>query len=299
MALILRDALGEDGLKYADFFSKAPVYNSLNQVPKLLDPQPGFFEKMTRRQQASLILQDDLPTAYLLIHRYSHVNRIECLIHEARPNLSLEETCGFIRKEIFDQVTFILKNNPYEIQTVDQPDNRLFLQTCGFKPIKEHQVMVWGKNDLQTHALPAGLTCQAVVGPADVKDRVLIQNEAFDNKNRVPLNLVDVMSEMKSGSYLKDLALLLRWQGDPVAYGQIIRHNNLYYLVNFGVRPKYRGKGLSHWLLSDLLKGAVAAGIGTILLEVFESNRPAIELYGKHGFRKQYSKVHWRYENRL
>lgn len=56
------------------------------------------------------------------------------------------------------------------------------------------------------------------------------------------------------------------------------------YLHHFGVKPEYQGQGFSKILLLDSLKFARAIGL-QIKLEVHESNKKAIGIYEKGGFK--------------
>lgn len=55
-------------------------------------------------------------------------------------------------------------------------------------------------------------------------------------------------------------------------------------ILGMGLRAEYRGLGLGRKLLRRALEAAHAAGLTRIELEVFASNRRAIDLYEKAGF---------------
>lgn len=56
------------------------------------------------------------------------------------------------------------------------------------------------------------------------------------------------------------------------------------YLHHFGILPEYQGKGLSKYLLEEILVYVRESGC-QVKLEVHESNRIAINLYEKYGFK--------------
>ena len=68
---------------------------------------------------------------------------------------------------------------------------------------------------------------------------------------------------------------------------ELNRHENIkypdyqYWLAGLYVHPTYRGRGVSHSLIAELLKHAVRLGVSKLYLEC-ESNH--IALYEKHGF---------------
>lgn len=56
-------------------------------------------------------------------------------------------------------------------------------------------------------------------------------------------------------------------------------------LLNIAVDPNWRGFGFGNRLMQAMIKEAVADDISRIILEVRESNKNAIELYEKIGFK--------------
>lgn len=58
------------------------------------------------------------------------------------------------------------------------------------------------------------------------------------------------------------------------------------HLLNIGIREQFRKKGLGQDLLNEIVFASRAMGSRKIFLEVRISNKPAIELYYKSGFKK-------------
>ena len=58
------------------------------------------------------------------------------------------------------------------------------------------------------------------------------------------------------------------------------------HLLNIGIREKFRNKGLGQDLLSQIVLASKEMGSKKISLEVRVSNKAAIELYNKSGFKK-------------
>ncbi|WP_029895172.1 ribosomal protein S18-alanine N-acetyltransferase [Desulfohalovibrio reitneri] len=93
----------------------------------------------------------------------------------------------------------------------------------------------------------------------------------------------------------EQLALGLR-EGVLHVYGLLDRLENLvgyasFYavagegeLINIAVREEHRGGGLGRHLLGGMLQTAKEMGIQSMLLEVRESNAPAVGLYSSFGF---------------
>lgn len=57
-------------------------------------------------------------------------------------------------------------------------------------------------------------------------------------------------------------------------------------VVNIGVLPEYRGQGIGDQLFQKLEEMAKISNCNNIMLEVRESNEPAIHLYEKYGLQK-------------
>ena len=55
-------------------------------------------------------------------------------------------------------------------------------------------------------------------------------------------------------------------------------------VINIGVLPEYRGQGIGNLLLQKLEELAKDNNCLNMMLEVRESNLPAIQMYHKHGF---------------
>lgn len=55
-------------------------------------------------------------------------------------------------------------------------------------------------------------------------------------------------------------------------------------ITNIAVSPEYRGKGIGFALMNSLKELAAGKNIDNLILEVRESNYPAIHLYEKTGF---------------
>ena len=58
------------------------------------------------------------------------------------------------------------------------------------------------------------------------------------------------------------------------------------HLLNIGIREKFRNKGLGQDLLNQIVLASKEMGSKKISLEVRVSNKTAIELYSKSGFKK-------------
>ena len=83
-------------------------------------------------------------------------------------------------------------------------------------------------------------------------------------------------------------------QGDVVSFAYVNRSGNVARLAAMGTVPEARRGGAAAVLLELLHDEAKARGDEAMLLEVFEQNTPAVELYRRHGFRELTRLFGWR-----
>ena len=129
----------------------------------------------------------------------------------------------------------------------------------------------------------------------DIKARVDIQNRIFDNKYRLPINSADILIEISKKSYIPELSYFYLYENKYIGYGQINKNENLFFLVNFGIIPDFRGKKLSRDFLLNLLEKGKSYGIKELYLDVNEQNTKAVGLYNSVGFRDEYNNCSWLY----
>lgn len=119
----------------------------------------------------------------------------------------------------------------------------------------------------------------------NIKIRCELQNNIFFDTSRIPLQERDILYECEKNNYIPELAYLLKKDDEYIGYGQILLIDDKYYVVNFGVVEKYRGKGYGKKLLNTLLLKAQNYGLDEIYIKVDKSNEVALNLYTKLGFR--------------
>jgi ribosomal protein S18 acetylase RimI-like enzyme len=120
--------------------------------------------------------------------------------------------------------------------------------------------------------------------------RVGLQNKIFNNiENRIELTMEEVLSEQLSPRFLMDFCYIFEKYREPVGYGQIIKFDNKYFLVNFGIISDYRNKGYGFYFLNNILRECAKKGIDILYLSVNKDNESAINLYKKIGFVEIYN----------
>lgn len=292
------NSVEEDLLRYPHFFAMAPLFNTFNIPAHPERPDTNLISRMTQKSVDKLVFWQGDPVFYVSFKKTIFTNSVNTIIFDSNSPVDRLDLYRFIRRECFNKPNFISPQGKFEYYTADQALNHEVLEGIGFTIAKNHRIMnIMVDQRITPKTSHFGDLGIVIVEDHDkIRDRVMVQNSIFQNKNRVPLDVQDVQKEMKNQTYIPELALLLTADQRPVGYGQIIRNQAAYYLVNFGVIPEYQGLGYSHFLLEALLAKAQAEGVQIILLEVFEENTRAVKLYEKHGFKTMYNKCQWIYQ---
>jgi len=93
--------------------------------------------------------------------------------------------------------------------------------------------------------------------------------------------------------YETAIALLAESGGEVTGYLMARISGEEGEILNLAVLPDHRRRGIARELLEQGLAALAAAGVREAYLEVRESNRPAITLYGAKGFRTVGMRSHY------
>lgn len=172
----------------------------------------------------------------------------------------------------------------------ESPGNRLLLEEMGFY-LDEMSFSM----KIETDRLPAMSSVPEVrqYHVEDIDDRVKVQNSIFEDRYRIPLGRADILIEMAKRTYIPDASWFLMKYGRIAGYGQIMKSGTRKFLVNFGVVPEIRGKGLARDFLIWILEKGKEMGYKEIYLDVNAGNIPAVNLYQTTGFEIVEKRVKW------
>lgn len=272
-------------LKFRDF-------NVLNE--NLYDKylKSSLFNKIQYRSGTRILWYEDEPCLILWSETRSFNVKMRAII----PLIPFEKLLGFPILEVMDTFTDSLPAHldvhQFEYTTVNQEENRILLTEMGFTYRKGLLRMRRSLDQLPEVSEEVVLKRFQI---EDVKARVDLQNQIFDNKYRVPLSVTDVLLEISKKSYIPELSFFLMEGDRYVGYGQINRQEDAYFLVNFGIAPAYRGQGRSRAFLFAILSKAKEINIHEVSLDVNEENMRAKGLYQSSGFHEENNTCTWLY----
>lgn len=184
-----------------------------------------------------------------------------------------------------------LKNSFLLYECLDTYENNIIMQNNKFNLIKNINLMKKkiGTTDILFNVSKSISFKEFKIG-VDEKLRCLIQNDIFYNIDRVPLKVSDIYLEEKQDYYINKFSKFIYYKDEPIGYGQIIRKNSTFLLVNFGIISKFRGKGFGKILLEYLCYECNKENIEELYIQVGTDNFRAIRLYNKCKF-KLYGKM--------
>lgn len=288
-----------DKIKYSEFLNKEDNFNELNGSLNINDKASGIFDNLLGRITEALVLIEERPVFYINYIKSGNTSIVDRILIDEEYNFS-DENYDYIRENIFIERGLLSKTDYFLYTVKYTPVNFHFMSKLGFYVVDSRLIMKFelsGSHRLNTYNKNDDLRIVTVTSEDEMKIRVKVQNEAFDNPKRIPLTLSDVVMQSNDSSYLSDLSLLLMKDNKGIGYGQIVYEHNKYYLVNFGIIPTERGNGYSDFLLIKLLDAALNNGAKEVNLEVYSDNKSAVGLYTKHGFNIEMKKVKWLYKH--
>jgi ribosomal protein S18 acetylase RimI-like enzyme len=140
------------------------------------------------------------------------------------------------------------------------------------------------KNDIQ---FESDITIRKFVQNKDEKLRCSIQNEIFMKEGRIPISVEDIYYDMAQPYYYDDGVFFINFKDEIIGYGQIIIDKGKAFIVNFGIKKNYRGKGYSKCLMSFLLNFLKDNNFKIVYIKVDCSNKIAYNLYTSFGFKME------------
>lgn len=265
------------------------LFNELNENFFDLYDNVNFIEKKMLMKNV-ILLQDILSTKYVgyiwmyNLNRYNKKIKAINVIDEFKYDLNLyKQLIDTVEEESL--LRYKCKENEYNFN---------ILCELGFK--KSEDVLELEKRldekDMD-FILPNDINIKQFIKNKDENLRCFIQNSIFENINRIPLTIKDLDFERRQEYFQDNSSFFLNLKNETIGYGQIINDDNIQCIVNFGIIPKYRGKGYSKYLLKYLLKNIYERNFTVVKIKVESKNSVAVNLYKSFGFKVKSNICRW------
>lgn len=108
---------------------------------------------------------------------------------------------------------------------------------------------------------------------------------------KIPFTATTLLHAMRQDSVDPAASVVVLEDGAAVAVALVARRGWTSRLAGMAIVPEARGRGAGTWCVERLLEAARARGERAMVLEVIESNAPAVKLYRRNGFETRHRLV--------
>lgn len=252
-------------------------FNNLNEDFFKIYDAASLIEKIILRKRVKLIFSKDKCIGYIWNTKKDKGNYINALNvdREYKHDVSIyKKLIGSIKYAT--KINYCCENNG---------ENYNILRNIGFIK-KEGTIQL--KLDLKNKTFPSNtipyICIEKLCLNRDEKIRCFIQNEIFKSNTRIPLTVEDIYYDEKQDYYYEDGSIFMKIGRDYIGYGQVIMEDGIPFVVNFGVIPRYRGKGYGKLLLFHILSVLKEKNFDFVMIRVNSFNKVALNLYESVGF---------------
>ena len=185
-----------------------------------------------------------------------------------------------------EKVPLIFKSSLVLYEGYEDAYTRCLINSMKMNKIRVTNLMMLNVKNFNPERRVTNATFKSYELGKDEELRCKLQNEIFNEDNRIPLNLDDIKYDIKQEYFLKDLCVFIKVRNKAIGYGQIIFNRGVNLIVNFGIIDGYRHEGYGRELLIRLVDMAKKANIGELYIRVDNNNFNAKKLYSSVGFRE-------------
>ncbi len=277
---------------YEKTLSNYDEFNSLNEDFLGIYSRSSLFNKIQYKAGARLLFKENEPIVFIWCETRNGISKIRSIIpFEGFYDLSYQDLLEVI-PSFTNALPIYLEISKFEYEMNGPDDHERILEIMGFQHNRGIITMQLDLSNLKESKEHIKIKHFKV---DDVKKRVELQNKIFHSKYRIPINSTDILLEISKKSYLPNFAFFCLLDEEYIGFGQITKSKTKYYLVNFGIIPEYRGKGLSKLFLHEILNAVKKEAIQRLYLDVSSNNEPAVKIYRDAGFESQDSTLTWMY----
>ncbi|MBU3159211.1 GNAT family N-acetyltransferase [Clostridium frigoris] len=237
----------------------------------------NIIQKLFMRKNVNLLIEDNNYIGYIWFEKQ---NKYHSCINSM--NVIQENNLIYFYKKIIGSV---VNNNLITYECEDSNVNINILRELGFNKAKGFRQLEKPCTEYFNTFVTGGITFSIVKRNKDEKLRCLLQNEIFKNDERIPINIEDIYYDELQEYYFDKGAIFIKYNNEPVGYGQIIVEEKSAIIVNFGIIRRYRRAGYGKILLGYLLNIAMDNNFSKVSLRVDADNIAAFNLYSSLGFK--------------
>ena len=236
----------------------------------------NIVQRIFLRKNVNLLLEEDNYIGYIWFEKHNrHYSTINCI------NVIQDNNLICYYETLISPLT---NNSLVTYECEDNEVNINILSKLGFKRTKGYIELEKQCTEYVSINSSENITFSIVKREKDEKARCLLQNEIFNNEDRIPINVEDIFYDEAQEYYFDKGAIFIKLDRIPIGYGQIIVENDVAIIVNFGIIEKYRKEGYGKVLLSYLINIARANDFSLVSLKVDSNNADAFKLYRSLGF---------------
>ena len=170
-----------------------------------------------------------------------------------------------------------------------------WFESLNFHRIAEEAVMelTLENKEFEPHAFPKNIDLKSIKDAA-LNDLVDCAYEAFNSSQDIIFldlgeaqkqAMVNKIFDTSKKPIFEAASLILMEGGVVIGFIVVTPDGNEAEIRSFGIRPKYRNKGLGKNLMLLSLSILIKNGFKVVLLDVTIENKPAFEVYSKLGFK--------------
>ncbi|MBU3126434.1 GNAT family N-acetyltransferase [Clostridium tagluense] len=267
-------------LKNINKFRKISQFNTnfslSNQDFFQLYDNSNIIQKMFLRKNVNLLLEKNTYIGYIWFEKHnkhhSSINSIN-VIGDNNSIYYYETLIGPLKNDSL--ITYECEDNAVNIDILSKLG---FIRAKGFMELEKQCT------EYISTAQPKNISFSIVEKDKDEKARCLLQNDIFNNDDRIPIDIEDIYYDEAQEYYFDKGAIFIELDKIPIGYGQIIIEDKVAIIVNFGIVRKYRKEGYGKVLLCYLLNIARENDFSKVSLKVDSNNVDAFRLYSSLGF---------------
>jgi len=170
-----------------------------------------------------------------------------------------------------------------------------WFESLNFHRIAEEAIMelTLENKEFEPLAFPKNIDLKSIKD-ADLNDLVDCAYEVFNSSQDIIFldlgeaqkqAMVNKIFDTSKKPIFEDATLILMEGGDVIGFVVVIPEGNEAEIKSFGIKPKYRNKGLGKNLLVLSLRILIKNEFKMVYLDVTIDNKPAIGVYSKLGFK--------------